>query len=62
MDKWYLRNTEFLMENEMPKLLWDFEIQAQHLISAKQPDLVIVKKENQTTRGLCRPGRPQSKN
>ena len=33
-----------MLENEMNKILWDFEIQTDHLISGRQPDLVIVKK------------------
>ena len=27
------------------KLLWDFNIQTDHLIPARQPDLIIIKKE-----------------
>ena len=58
-------------ENEMHKFLWDFEIQTDHLISARRPDLVIVnkkkekkkkeKKENLTNSGLCGSGRSESK-
>ena len=29
----------------MPKLVWDFEIQKDHLISARQPDQKKKKKE-----------------
>ena len=29
----------------MHKLVWDFEIQMDHLISARQPDLVIINKK-----------------
>ena len=43
-DKWYMHNQESVLENETHKLLWDFEIQTDHLISARLPDLVIVKK------------------
>ena len=40
----------------------DFEIQADHLISARRPDVEIVNnKENLPNSGLCRPGRPQGK-
>ena len=31
-NKWYMHNPESILENEMHKLLWDFEI---HLISAR---------------------------
>ena len=39
-NKWY-------MHNETHKLLWDFEIQMDYLISARQPDLVIVNKRRE---------------
>ena len=32
-------------QNEMHKVLWDFEKQTDHLILARRPDLVIVKKK-----------------
>ena len=35
--------------NETHKILWDFEIEADHLISARRPDLMIVNKEKKTT-------------
>ena len=44
-NKWYMLNPEPLPENETHKLLWNFEIQMDHLISARQPDLVIVNKK-----------------
>ena len=44
MNKWYMHSPEFILENEMLKLLWDFEMQTDHLILARQPDLVIVNK------------------
>ena len=58
-----MHNPEFVQENETHKFLWDFEIQTDHLISARRPDLVIVniKKENLPNCELCRPGRPKSK-
>ena len=37
-----MHNPESVQENEMHKLLWDFEIQTNHLISARRPDLVII--------------------
>ena len=41
MNKWYMLNPEFFLENETHKILWD------HLISSRRPDLVIVKKKQQ---------------
>ena len=43
-NKCYIHNMESLLENETHKVLWDFEIQTDHLISARPPDLVIAKK------------------
>ena len=65
-----MHNSESVPENEMQKLLSDFEIQADHQISARQADLVIVskkkkkekKRENLQNSGLCRSGGPQNKN
>ena len=45
MNKWYMHNPEFVLENEMHKVLWDFEIQTDHLILARQPDFVRVNKK-----------------
>ena len=52
---------ESVLENEMHKLLWDFEIQTYHLILARWLDLLMVKKKLPNS-GLCRPGRPQTEN
>ena len=38
-------NPESVLENETYKLLWDFEIQTNPLIWARQPVVVIVKKK-----------------
>ena len=39
--KWYIHNTKSVQENETHKVLWDFDIQTDHLISARRPDLMI---------------------
>ena len=44
-NKWYMHNQEAVLENEMHKILKDCEIQTDHLIWARRPDLVIVKKK-----------------
>ena len=57
-----MHKPEPILENETYKVLWDFEIQTYHVISARQPDLVIVSKiGNLPNSELCRPGRQQSK-
>ena len=41
----YMHNPVPVLENDSDKLLWDFSIQADHLISAKRPDLMIINKK-----------------
>ena len=48
MNKCYMHNPESVMENEMHKLIWDFEIQTDHLISARQPDLERINQKKRT--------------
>ena len=36
-----------VLENGTHKLLWDFDIQTDHLISARRPDLIIINKKNE---------------
>ena len=43
--KWYMHNPAPVLENDTHKLLWDFDIQTDHLISAQRPDLIIIKKK-----------------
>ena len=40
-----MHNPESILENETHKILGDFEIDTDNLISARWPDLVIVKKK-----------------
>ena len=49
-----------VLENDLHKLLWDFNIQTDHLIPARRPDIIIInkKKENlQNCRPCCLGGR-----
>ena len=61
-------NLEPILENERPQILWDFEMQTDHLIPARRPDRVRVKKkrkkerENMPNKGLSRFGWPRSEN
>ena len=43
-------NPETVLENEMHKLLWDFEIPMDHPISARRLDLAIINKKNSINR------------
>ena len=55
-------NPESVLENVIHELHWDFEIQTNHQISARRPDLIIInnKKENLKTGGLGCPCGPLS--
>ena len=39
-----MHNPAAVIENDAHKLLWDFEIQTDHLISTRRPDLISIKK------------------
>ena len=64
-NKWYMPNPAPVLENDSHKLLWDFNIQTDHVISAGRPDLIIIKKKkkkkNLQNSRLCCPSRPQNK-
>ena len=45
-----MHNPESVLENETHKLLWDFEIQTDHLISARRTDLIMINKKERTCR------------
>ena len=40
-----MHNLAPVIENNIHKLLWDFDIQTDHLISARRPDLIIINKK-----------------
>ena len=47
-NKWYIHNPAFVLENDTHKLLWDFNIQTDHLIPARRPNLIIINKKKRT--------------
>ena len=47
-NKWYVHNPAFVQGNDTHKLLWDFDIQMDHLILAWRPDLIIIDKKKTT--------------
>ena len=47
-NKWYMHNPVPVLQNDTHKLLWDFDIQTDHLISARRPDLIVINKKNRT--------------
>ena len=44
-NKWYIHNPASVIENDSHKLLWDFNIQTDHLIPARIPGLIIINKK-----------------
>ena len=49
-NKWYMHNPASILENDMHELPWDLDVQTDHLISARRPDLIIIKgKKRKTT-------------
>ena len=50
MNKWYMHNPSSVVENETHKLLLNFDIQTDHFILAKRPDLIIINKRMRTCR------------
>ena len=47
-NKWYMHNPASVLENDTHKLLWDFDIQTDHLIPTRRPDLIIINKIKRT--------------
>ena len=37
------------MENDEVKILWDFNIEAEHVIVHRQPDIVVLHKKKKNT-------------
>ena len=61
-NKWDMHNPAPVLENDTHKLLWDFNIQTDHLIPARRPDLIMInKKENLQNWRLCRHDESQNK-
>ena len=60
-NKWYMHNSAAVLENDTHKLQWTLNIQTDHLISARRPDLIVInnkERKNLQNCGLCCPGRP----
>ena len=56
-----MHNPAPVLENDMHKLLWDFEIHTNHLISARRPDFIVINKQTKKKR-ICKiVGWPQNK-
>ena len=50
-----MHNPAPVLENDTHKLLWDFNIQTDHLIPARRPDLIIInKKKKKKKKRTCK--------
>ena len=49
-----MHNPAFILENDTHKLLLDFDIQTDRLISARRPDLIIINNNNKKKRELAK--------
>ena len=47
-----MHNPATVLENDPHKLLWDFNIQTDHLIPARRPDLIII--NNKKKKRICK--------
>ena len=45
-----MHKPESVLENYIHKVLWDFEIQAVHVIPTRKPDQMIIKKKKRKNR------------
>ena len=43
-----MHNPAPVLENNTHKILWDFDIRTDHIISARRPDLIIINKTKRT--------------
>ena len=41
-NKWFMHKPPPVLENNIHKLLWNFDIKTDHLISTRRPDLIII--------------------
>ena len=42
-----MHNTTSVQDNDTHKLLWDFDIQTDNIISARRPDLIKINKKRE---------------
>ena len=49
-NKWYIHKPASVLENDTDKLLWDIDIQTDHQIPARRPDLIIINKKKKKKR------------
>ena len=45
-EQWYQHMTELVIETDSVKILWDMNIQTDHVTEHRQPDIVVIDKDN----------------
>ena len=53
-NKLYMHNRAPVLENDTHKLLWDFNIQTDHLIPARRPELIIINEKKKKKREIAK--------
>ena len=48
-DRWYMHNPESVLEYEMHKIFWYFEMQTDHQIPTRKPDIILINKKKKRT-------------
>ena len=51
-NKWCMHNPAAVLKNNTHKLLWDFDMQTDHLISARRPDFIVINKKIENLQNL----------
>ena len=46
-DQWYHHRAEATVENENVKICWDLNLYTDHVLKARRPDIVVVKKRSE---------------
>ena len=49
-NKWHIHKPAHVLENDTHKLQWDFNVQTDHLIPTRRPDLIIINKKREFTK------------
>ena len=49
-----MHNPAPVLENDTHKLLWNFDVQTDHLISARRLDLIIINNNNNKKKRICK--------
>ena len=47
-ERWYEHEPESVVENDGVRLLWDVNIQCDHIIEARRPDIVVINKQEKS--------------